>query len=128
MLLFTEQTLLTQSQYDTLLASCDLNVVRGEDSLVRAIWAGRAFVWQIYPQADGAHAAKLEAFLDWLQAPPDWREFHRIWNGLAQAPLPPIDYSGWTACAQAARTRLLMQSDLVTQLLDFVEEKQVLSS
>jgi uncharacterized repeat protein (TIGR03837 family) len=111
-------------QYDALLASCALNFVRGEDSLVRALLAGRAFVWQIYPQQDGAHAAKLEAFLDWMQAPLDWREFHQVWNGLSTAPLPPICLDGWTACAEAARQRLLAQTDLVTQLLDFVEEKQ----
>jgi uncharacterized repeat protein (TIGR03837 family) len=123
-----ELSYMPQPHYDALLRSCDMNFVRGEDSLLRALWAGRAFVWQIYPQADGAHAAKLEAFLQWLQAPPDLREFHRVWNGLAHTPLPPIDYSGWTTCAQAARARLLKQPDLVTQLLDFVEEKQVLSS
>jgi uncharacterized repeat protein (TIGR03837 family) len=119
-----EQSYLSQVQYDALLASCALNFVRGEDSLVRALLAGRAFVWQIYPQQDGAHAAKLDAFLNWLQAPPDWREFHQVWNGLSTAPLPPIRLDGWTACAEAARQRLLAQTDLVTQLLDFVEEKQ----
>jgi uncharacterized repeat protein (TIGR03837 family) len=124
MLSIQEQTYLSQVQYDTLLARCDLNFVRGEDSLVRALLAGQAFVWHIYPQADGAHAAKLEAFLDWLQAPPDWRQFHRVWNGLSPAPLPPMDIAHWTACAQAARQRVLMQTDLVSQLLDFVEEKQ----
>ena len=31
---------LTQPDYDRLLWSADLNFVRGEDSLVRAIWAG----------------------------------------------------------------------------------------
>ena len=41
-----------------------LNAVRGEDSLVRALWAGQPFVWHIYPQDDGAHHAKLDAFLD----------------------------------------------------------------
>lgn len=120
----TEQSYMSQQQYDVLLRSCKLNFVRGEDSLVRALWAGRAFVWQIYPQDDGAHAAKLEAFLDWLQAPPDLCEFHRVWNGLSSAPLPLIQHKSWTECAQAARTRLLAQSDLVSQLLDFVEEKR----
>jgi uncharacterized repeat protein (TIGR03837 family) len=119
-----EQSLLPQAQYDALLRRCDLNFVRGEDSLVRAIWAGRAFIWQIYPQADGAHAAKLEAFLDWLQAPSDLREFHRVWNGLSQAALPRKDLLGWSACVKAARARLLAQADLITQLLDFVEEKR----
>ncbi len=28
------------------------------------IWAGAPFVWQLYVQDDGAHAAKLDAFLD----------------------------------------------------------------
>jgi uncharacterized repeat protein (TIGR03837 family) len=121
-----EQAWMPQMQYDALLRSCDVNFVRGEDSLVRALWAGRAFVWQIYPQADGAHAAKLDAFLDWLQAPPDLREFHLVWNGLTEAPLPPIDLGGWAACAQAAQKRLASQPDLVTQLLDFVEEKRIL--
>lgn len=124
MLLIREQTLVSQIQYDALLQSCDLNFVRGEDSLARALLAGRAFVWQIYPQDDGAHAAKLEAFLDWLQAPPDWREFHRVWNGLSPAPLPPLNIPSWTRCAQAAQAKLLAQTDLITQLLDFVEEKQ----
>jgi uncharacterized repeat protein (TIGR03837 family) len=118
-----ELSFLSQPQYDTLLGRCDLNFVRGEDSLVRAIWAGRAFVWHIYPQADGAQAAKLEAFLDWLQAPEDWREFHRVWNGLIFAPLPTIKALEWTACALAARQRLLQQPDLVSQLLDFVRGK-----
>ena len=36
--------LLTQTDYDHLLWACDLNFVRGEDSFVRAQWAGRPFV------------------------------------------------------------------------------------
>jgi uncharacterized repeat protein (TIGR03837 family) len=118
-----EQSFMTQTAFDALLHSCDLNFVRGEDSLVRALWSGRAFVWQIYPQQDGAHASKLEAFLDWLQAPSDLRQYHRIWNGLQAGSLPQLDIAAWTACTLAARDRLLLQNDLVTQLLDFVEEK-----
>lgn len=80
---------LNQAQYDALLAQCDLNVVRGEDSFVRAQWAGKPLLWQIYHQDDGAHADKLEAFLDqWLGTHMDqhaWRQAWRSWNGL----LPP---------------------------------------
>ncbi len=54
---------LPQSDYDRLLWACDVNFVRGEDSFVRAQWAQRPFVWQIYPQAESAHLIKLEAFL-----------------------------------------------------------------
>ena len=38
-----------QDRYDELLWACDVNFVRGEDSFVRAQWAGRPFVWHIYP-------------------------------------------------------------------------------
>ncbi len=54
---------LSQSRFDELLWACDVNFVRGEDSFVRAQWAGKPFVWQIYPQADDAHWVKLDAFL-----------------------------------------------------------------
>lgn len=115
--------LLTQDDFDHLLWSCDLNFVRGEDSLVRALWAGRPFVWQLYPQADGAHHAKLAAFLDWLHAPPSWRAFHRFWNGATPAP-EPLAPGDWAGCAQAARASLLAQPDLVTQLLAFVQARR----
>lgn len=53
----------SQEMYDHLLWACDVNFVRGEDSCVRAQWAARPFVWQIYPQHDGVHHEKLLAFL-----------------------------------------------------------------
>jgi uncharacterized repeat protein (TIGR03837 family) len=53
---------LPQDEYDRLLWACDFNFVRGEDSFVRAQWAARPFAWHIYPQEDGAHWRKLEAF------------------------------------------------------------------
>jgi hypothetical protein len=55
--------MLSQEDYDRLLWSCDLNIVRGEDSWIRAHWAARPFIWQPYPQSEGAHRIKLEAFL-----------------------------------------------------------------
>ena len=114
--------LLTQRDYDHLLWSCDFNFVRGEDSLVRALWAGRPFAWQIYPQDDGAHHAKLRALLDWLGAPASMRQFHEGWNGIAPA-LPAIDLPAWQSCVQSARGRALAQDDLVTQLLRFVASR-----
>jgi len=123
---------LTQRDYDHLLWSCDLNFVRGEDSLVRALWAGQPLVWQIYPQHDNAHHAKLDAFLDWLQAPPSLRAFHRLWNGTdtgtntSDGAVWPgwAVVHGWRDCVQAARQRLLAEPDLATQLLGFVAEKR----
>ena len=54
---------LDQDQYDRLLWACDFNLVRGEDSFVRGQWAARPLLWQIYPQQEGAHWPKLQAFL-----------------------------------------------------------------
>ena len=50
-----------QERFDELLWACDINFVRGEDSCVRAQWAGKPFVWHIYPQHDGVHMQKLRA-------------------------------------------------------------------
>ena len=108
---------LPQTDFDHLLWASQCNFVRGEDSLTRALWAGQPFIWHIYPQDDAAHHAKLEAFLDWLNAPPDLRAFHRIWNGIDTAPLPPLRWRAWQTCFTAARQRLLQQDDLLTQLL-----------
>jgi uncharacterized repeat protein (TIGR03837 family) len=96
-----------------------LNFVRGEDSLVRALWAGQAFIWHIYPQDDNAHHDKLEAFLEWMQAPESLRKAHRIWNGVQANDWPALDTTAlgdWRACEQTVRQRLLTQNDLVSQL------------
>ena len=111
---------LTQIQYDELLWACDVNFVRGEDSLVRAIWAGKPFVWQIYPQHDDAHHAKLNAFLDVMDAPESLRQLHRVWNGLNDHSLPGIDLEAWKAAASQGRERLLAQSSLTERLMEFV--------
>jgi uncharacterized repeat protein (TIGR03837 family) len=116
-----------QPDFDHLLWACDFNFVRGEDSLVRALWAGAPFAWQIYPQHDDAHHHKLEAFLEWLRAPAQWRAFHRAWNGIT-TDLPALDAEGWRGAAASARERLLSQPDLVTQLLRFVRQPANTSS
>ena len=59
---------LSQADYDQLLASCDINFVRGEDSWIRAIWAGKPFIWQPYLQTENTHVTKLNAFLDLFYA------------------------------------------------------------
>ncbi|MEI2676606.1 MAG: elongation factor P maturation arginine rhamnosyltransferase EarP [Burkholderiaceae bacterium] len=135
---------LTQIDYDHLLWSCDLNFVRGEDSLVRAIWAGRPFVWQIYPQDDGAHEAKLDAFIARKLATvqPAWGEAIRRlswrWNSLvgsagSQAGAATDDWnllnspqgmSAWTSRCAAWREELIGLPDLTSQLLRFVAGQQ----
>ena len=123
---------LSQRDYDRLLLSCDLNFVRGEDSVVRALWAGKPFVWHIYPQGDGAHAPKLEAFLQRLELDPQVARMHRAWNELAseeetEAALELLcrpERATWQAGVQAARSKLLNLHDLTSALNDFVQKKR----
>lgn len=71
-----------QPDYDRLLWACDLNFVRGEDSFVRAQWAGKPFIWHIYPQDENLHHKKLRAFLQRYAA--DIESLNALslcWNG-----------------------------------------------
>lgn len=133
-LALSELPALPQSEFDTLLWCGDLNLVRGEDSAVRALWAGKPHVWQIYEQDDGVHADKLDAFMNRWMA--DWapsvREavtaWWRAWNHLgtdANASLPPLPawqrpQSPWAQASLAARQELATQDDLASQLVQFV--------
>ena len=118
---------LSQDEYDRLLWSCDLNFVRGEDSWVRAQWAGRPFIWHIYPQDENLHHVKLRAFLQKYAANLDGLiDFSLRWNGAEdggvdaplwmslQAELPTISERNveW-------QTLMLANGDLVSNLLDF---------
>jgi uncharacterized repeat protein (TIGR03837 family) len=120
-----------QPRFDELLWAADLNFVRGEDSLVRALWAGKPFVWHIYPQADGAHGPKLAAFLDhYLACAPTAlvvaiRQVHGFWNGAGGG--PPRDESFWPGADwhDLARQRTQQGAglpDLGSELLHFAGE------
>ena len=122
---------LSQDGYDRLLADADLNLVRGEDSLVRAIRAGRPFLWQAYVQADGAHVAKVRALVDrWARgAEPALRdalhEAFAVWNGVAPpgAPLrlPPTRI--WSSQAERISEALASEPELVDRLIAFASLK-----
>lgn len=73
---------LSQFDYDRLLSLCDFNLVRGEDSFVRAQWAGKPFLWHIYPQQEDVHLQKLDAFLTLYMGAAEGglRQFWRCWN------------------------------------------------
>ncbi len=120
-----------QERYDELLWACDVNCVRGEDSCVRAQWAARPFVWQIYPQHDAVHWDKLQAFLKLYLAPLSFaasqavQGFWREWNDEGMAG------QAWPAFA-AVRDELdlraqdwarhLAGNNLALNLLDFSGE------
>jgi len=121
---------LSQADYDHLLWSCSLNLVRGEDSFVRAQWAGQPFLWNIYPQEDGVHAQKLHAFLHHhlAGATPELRtavsRAMQAWNGLGEPEWALPNGSEWQALSHHWRSQLAAQASLVQQLLDFVAQKR----
>jgi uncharacterized repeat protein (TIGR03837 family) len=86
-----------QQEYDQLLWACDLNLVRGEDSFVRAQWAGKPFIWHIYHQDDNLHHVKLRAFLGRYASPPV-AAFALAWNGVDNGMAPD-----WPALWEALR-------------------------
>lgn len=61
---FVKLPFFTYDKYEELLALCDFNLVRGEDSFVRALLLGKPFLWHIYPQGENTHIKKLESFLE----------------------------------------------------------------
>ncbi|MEZ5646974.1 MAG: elongation factor P maturation arginine rhamnosyltransferase EarP [Burkholderiaceae bacterium] len=116
--------LVDQPAFDEMLWACDLNIVRGEDSLVRALWAGKPFIWHIYPQHDDAHHAKLDAFLDWLEAPAGWRTLMGAWNrtgttSVASWPGAP-DLDAWSGTLAARLARADRPGSLTDGLLSCV--------
>ncbi|QTN45569.1 elongation factor P maturation arginine rhamnosyltransferase EarP [Ectopseudomonas mendocina] len=118
-----------QDDYDCLLWCCDLNAVRGEDSFIRAQWAGRPLLWHIYPQEEGAHWNKLEAFLALYgdELPVEASAVHaalwRAWNageGMEEAWLEL--QNAWPALQQHAEHWCDLQAgrpDLATALEQF---------
>ncbi|HDI1212748.1 TPA: elongation factor P maturation arginine rhamnosyltransferase EarP [Aeromonas hydrophila] len=122
-----------QAGYDRLLWSCDLNLVRGEDSFVRAQWAARPFLWHIYPQEEQAHMVKLDGFLDYYlaklpTATGQWlrgfshalnqRENCRDW--WAQW---PEHAAIWLQHGRPWSQKQLRDGDLVTRLVKFLESR-----
>ncbi|MBA3755141.1 MAG: elongation factor P maturation arginine rhamnosyltransferase EarP [Nitrosomonas sp.] len=123
-----------QTDYDQLLWSCDINFVRGEDSFVRAQWAGSPFIWNIYPQSEGAHWKKLDAFLDLYTAGMSMEmaaavhEMWVCWNGKDE-----INSAVWMNFFSFREplkkhnknwiNQLLKQDDLASSLVQFAENQ-----
>ncbi|AIY41006.1 hypothetical protein LT85_1848 [Collimonas arenae] len=119
-----------QPDYDKLLWACDLNFVRGEDSFVRAQWAGKPFVWHIYPQDENLHHVKLNAFLQattaktgsllafslgWNAAAKESVDWSAIWPQF-EADLPKI-----AELSTDWQQKMLANGDLASNLLRFAE-------
>jgi uncharacterized repeat protein (TIGR03837 family) len=118
-----------QDDYERVLWACELNLVRGEDSFVRAQWAARPLAWNVYPQTEDAHRLKLEAFLDrYCEGMPRdvdaaFRAFSRAWNGEGDLrsswPRFADARAAFTRHAEAWAASLARQPDLATALVKF---------
>ena len=119
----------SQDDYDRLLWCCDFNAVRGEDSFVRAQWAGAPLLWHIYIQEENAHWEKLEAFLALYRQGLSEAAGHaltglwRAWNmdrPMAEAwqALQP-HWQEISAHARHWRAAQAAQPDLATKLVQF---------
>lgn len=121
-----------QRGFDQLLWSSDLNFVRGEDSVLRAIWAGKPFLWHIYQQADNAHLNKLDAWLARTEHADAVRQLMLAWNqgddagflAQLQHALQPDPWQRWSRESAALRSTLAEQTSLVERLLAFCAEKR----
>lgn len=128
---------LAQPDYDLLLAACDVNFVRGEDSIIRAHWAGRPFVWQIYRQQEDAHLVKLQAFLDRycqqmpVQLADATRQLYLAWNTDSELTVSWQKFYG--LLPQIAeynrlwRQQLLANGDLASNLVHFAKKKFIIT-
>jgi uncharacterized repeat protein (TIGR03837 family) len=118
-----------QPDYDRLLWACDVNFVRGEDSFVRAQWAGKPFVWHIYPQDENLHHVKLRAFLQRYSPRIDSLAAVSLsWNGAGGE--GQADWPGLWRCLQGElpalagraadwQQQMLENGDLASNLLTF---------
>ena len=121
-----------QDDYDRLLWACDFNFVRGEDSFVRAQWAGKPFIWHIYPQDENLHHVKLRAFLQRYALDADGAIDSLVgaseyWNGASAAgqgwsglwPALRADMPRMTTRAGDWQWQMLGNGDLAGNLLSF---------
>lgn len=127
-----------QNEFDALIRQFDVLFVRGEDSFVRAQWAGKPLIWHIYPQEEDTHLIKLKAFYDryldqgvlsstqrsiFWEFVLAWNTMHTHKTGDTLAELWPQLVASLPALLENARVwrkHLLTEPDLVTQLRDFV--------
>ncbi len=114
---------LSQADYDQLLRDCDINFVRGEDSWVRAIWAGKPFIWQPYFQTEATHITKLEAFFALFYA--DFDEKEMLWKAHQYWSVGQISNDVWNAYLEhlpAIRAYTLQQSKQLAKQTDLASK------
>ncbi len=125
--------MVSQDEYDTLLVNSCINMVRGEDSIVRAMLTGNPFLWHIYPQEENAHLAKINALFDRMievcsnkEAVDTLRQITLSYNCCSDF----IDkfnfsifYENWKQISKEWSEHLISLGSLTDNLLSFIKTK-----
>lgn len=129
----------SQPEYDEILLSSDLNLVRGEESVVRAMLSGKPFLWHIYVQDEGAHLIKLNSFFDRIaeycaadaaskEVVEKLRALHLFYNGSPDTPEIPDEIftkefmHSWRRVCESWSEHLLSLGSLTDNLLKFIKK------
>ncbi|MFC2506501.1 MAG: elongation factor P maturation arginine rhamnosyltransferase EarP [Kingella sp. (in: b-proteobacteria)] len=132
------QDFVPQTHFDELLWASDINIVRGEDSFIRAQLAAKPFFWHIYPQDEMAHLDKLNAFwqIAWQDQSALCTAYHALSDELNGASILSDtnraiywtmlldNLSIWQNVMHVWRNQLLSQSNAVSRLNDWVMQQQ----
>ena len=122
----------SQPEYDQTLWTADLNIVRGEDSFVRGLWAAKPCIWHIYPQTEDTHLIKLDAWLARTALPGSVKSGIRHWNSEETVKadactwgtlLEPATLSAWALEARHIAAGLAKNPDLAHSLDLFCRTK-----
>ncbi|MGN1281957.1 MAG: elongation factor P maturation arginine rhamnosyltransferase EarP [Succinivibrio sp.] len=124
-----------QIKYDSILLKSEINLVRGEDSIVRAMLCARPFLWNIYPQEENAHKDKINALFDVMNrkcSQKDSVEKLRLltlsYNNFSDY-LSSFDLNSfmdsWKILSEEWSYNLIRNKSLTNNLLEFIKTKNV---
>lgn len=125
--------MVNHEEYDDILISSAINLVRGEDSIVRAMLVGKPFIWNIYPTDDNAHLDKINALFNLMNEKLGLKDDIEIlknitlsYNGFSDF-LENFDFSEyyekWKNLSYLWSEYLLSHDSLTKNLLSFIGEK-----
>ena len=125
--------MVSQDEYDSYLIDSKLNLVRGEDSIVRAMLTGNPFLWHIYPQEEDVHKDKIEALFDRMSevcsSKKDveiLRQLTLSYNGFSDY-LDSFDllgfYENWKKLSKEWSEHLISLGSLTDNLITFLKTK-----
>ncbi|MDY6419865.1 MAG: elongation factor P maturation arginine rhamnosyltransferase EarP [Succinivibrio dextrinosolvens] len=125
--------MVSQDEYDSYLIDSKLNLVRGEDSIVRAMLSGNPFLWHIYPQDGNAHKDKIQALFDRMSevcsSKEDVETLRQItlsYNGFSDY-LDSFDllsfYDRWIKISKEWSEHLISLGSLTDNLITFLKTK-----